>query len=352
MRDASALSWWNMTPQEVREKINQHIAGIKAPIPTVWSVEDRVVKEKDRNTPIRIYTPDQENDFPVVLLIHGGAWVAGNLDTHDNLARYLCSKTKAIVVSVGYTNPPEGKFPLPLEQCYDTLLWIADYGNEFSANSKKIAVVGDSAGGNMAAALCLIARDRSGPKINLQVLINPAPDLTCNGTIERQGDALDILRWQAFQYLSDPADINNPYVSPLIATELNGLPATVILLAEKDDLHDAGQKYADRLHAAGVPTFVYCQQGIGHLAGDGAKASLPARAHTFTHNFSLTHFKFLCALQPSVLKYSFCIPIHITLGPGGPSFFLPKYPPIIAIILIISPNDGALGGGFFFFTIA
>ncbi len=274
---ASAPSWWDMTPEMVREKINQRIMSIEAPIPAVWSVENRVVKEKERNTPIRIYTPDQRNNFPVILMIHGGAWVAGNLDTHDNLARYLCSKTKAIVVSVGYTNSPEGKFPLPLEQCYDTLVWITNQRNEFSAKATKIAVVGDSAGGNMAAALCLMARDRSGPKIDLQVLINPAPDLTCNGTIERKDDALDILRWQAFQYVSNPADINNPYVSPSAATELGGLPAAVVLLAEKDDLHDAGQKYADRLHAAGVPTFVYCQQGIGHLAGDGAKASLRAQ---------------------------------------------------------------------------
>ena len=274
---ASIPSWWDMTPEMVREKINQRIMHIEAPIPVVWSVENRVVEEKERTTPIRIYTPDQGTDFPVILLIHGGAWVAGNLDTHDNLARYLCSKTKATVVSVDYTNSPEGKFPLPLEQCYDTLIWITNQENEFSAKATKIAVVGDSAGGNMAAALCLMARDRSGPKIDLQVLINPAPDLTCNGTIERQDDALDILRWQAFQYVSDPADINNPYVSPLVATDLSGLPATVVILAENDELRVTGQKYADRLRAANVPIFVYCQQDIGHLAGDGAKATLQAR---------------------------------------------------------------------------
>ncbi len=277
MPDASALSWWDMTPGEVREKINQRIAAIEAPTQTVWSVEDRVVKHKDRKTPIRIYTPGEGSEFPVILLIHGGAWVAGNLDTHDNLARYLCSKANAIVVSVGYTNSPEGKFPLPLEQCYDTLTWITNHTDGLSTDATKIAVVGDSAGGNMAAALCLMARNRSGPRVDLQVLINPAPDLTCNGTIVRQDDALDTLRWQAFQYVADPNDINNPYVSPLVARDLSDLPSAVVILAEKDDLHDAGQKYADRLLAAGVPTRVYCQKGIGHLAGDGAKASLRAQ---------------------------------------------------------------------------
>lgn len=277
MQDASASSWWDMGPQAVREKINERIMGIEAPIPAVWSVADQAVKCDGRNTPIRIYAPAKGYNFPVILLIHGGAWVAGNLDTHDNLARYLCSESKAIVVSVGYLNAPEGKFPLPLQQCYDVLTWIHEHAKEFSGDAARIAVVGDSAGGNMAAGLCLMARDRSGPKINLQVLINPATDLTCNGTIVRQDDALDIMRWQALQYLSDSKDTNNPYVSPLVAKDLSGLPAAVVILAEKDDLRDAGQKYADRLKAAGVPTDIYCQQGIGHLAGDGARASLRAR---------------------------------------------------------------------------
>ena len=129
----------------------------------------------------------------------------------------------------------------------------------------------------MAAALCLMARDRLGPNIKLQVLINPAPDLTCNGTLLRQDDSLDLLRWQAVQYVSDPNDTNNPYVSPLVASDLRGLPAAVVILAEQDDLRDAGQKYADRLQVAGVPTNVYCQLGINHLAGHGAKASPYAR---------------------------------------------------------------------------
>ena len=275
--NASALPWWEMSPQEVREKINQRIMSIEAPTPDIFSVLDHTVTHDNRSTPIRIYTPSQEDHLPVILFIHGGAWVAGDLNTHDNLARYLCSKTHAIVISVGYLNSPEGKFPLPLEQCYDTLIWIAEKRSEFALDTARIAVVGDSAGGNMAAALCLMARDRSGPKINLQVLINPAPDLTCQGTIERQDDSQDMLRWQAVQYVSDPNDIHNPYVSPSIASDLNDLPTAVVILAEQDDLREAGQKYADRLKIAGVPTYTYCQLGINHLAGHGARASLLAR---------------------------------------------------------------------------
>lgn len=277
MKNASAQSWWDMTPDEVRERINQRIMGIDAPVPIVGSVEDRVIQADTRTTPIRIYTPSEGKDFPIILLIHGGAWVAGNLDTHDNLARYLCSKTKALLVSVGYVNPPEGKFPLPLEQCYDALNWIMVHADEFSANAEQFAIAGDSAGGNMTAALCLMLRDRAGPKPLLQVLINPAPDLTCEGSLERKNDALDMLRWQAVQYLSDVKDANHPYVSPLKAEDLHNLPKALVILAEKDDLREAGQEYADRLKAAGVPTEIYCQKGTGHLEGDGAKAAPRAR---------------------------------------------------------------------------
>lgn len=125
----------------------------------------------------------------------------------------------------------------------------------------------------MAAALCLMLRDTSQSKITLQVLINPALDLTCDGTLKQQGDELDNLRWQAVQYLSHVGDAMNPYVSPLMSDDLSGLPSTVVLLAENDDLRESGQKYADRLVASGVPTKVYCQKNIGHLAGDGARVS-------------------------------------------------------------------------------
>lgn len=271
--NASVLPWWDMTAQEVRERIDQRIMSIEAPAPAVFSVVDHHITQQDRTTPIRIYTPSKEGHFPVILFIHGGAWVGGSLDTHDNLARYLCSESKAIVVSVGYLNAPEGKFPLPLEQCYDTLTWIIEQGSAFSIDTTRLAVVGDSAGGNMSAALCLMARDRSGPKIDLQVLINPSPDLTCNGTILRQDDSVDMLRWIVIQYLSDLNEVNNPYVSPSIANDLSGLPPAVVILAEEDAVRESGQKYADRLQAANVPTYVYCQQGVNHLAGHGARAS-------------------------------------------------------------------------------
>jgi acetyl esterase len=263
MGTASAQTIWERDPLEVREKINQNIMAIAGETAHVESVIDLTI---DPSTPIRIYRPSENCHLPTILFIHGGAWVAGNLDTHDNLARFLCSKSGAVVISVGYLNAPEGKFPLPLEQCYEALQWI-----EQNTTPSAIAVVGDSAGGNLAAALCMMTRDRNGPKIDAQVLINPATDLTY-GT-EKQNDPFDILRWQAKMYLSDPSDATNGYVSPLVAKDVCDLPPALIILAEHDQLKEMGQKYADRLSEAGVPTTVYCQQGVDHLAGNGARVS-------------------------------------------------------------------------------
>lgn len=171
-----AQSYWEMGPLKVRDMLNEKFLSIEAEKPDVWKVDNLSIKNENRTTPLRIYIPNKFDDLPVILYIHGGAWVAGNLDTHDNLARYLCRGAEALVVSVGYLNAPEGKFPVPLEQCYDALLWIVNHAGEFHANPARLAVVGDSAGGEMAAALCLMDRDRKGPKIDLQVLINPVID--------------------------------------------------------------------------------------------------------------------------------------------------------------------------------
>jgi acetyl esterase len=226
---------------------------------------------------LRIYIPNDLKDLPVILFIHGGAWVAGNLDTHDNLARYLCRGVGAVVVSVGYTNPPEAKFPVPLEQCYDALLWTIKHAQEYNANPARLAVVGDSAGGNMAAALCLLDRDRKGPTINLQVLINPAIDNSWGGNLQPQGDEFDTERWIATQYVKDPKDANNPYVSLNFTKDLTHLPPTLMILAENDMFRKDAQKYADRLISSGVRTNIYTQWGVGHLAGNGARASKTAQ---------------------------------------------------------------------------
>jgi acetyl esterase len=258
---------------DIRDSINNKCMSINAERPVVGSVKEQVIKAAGYDVPIRIYTPEQGDSFPLILFIHGGGWVACNLETHDNLARYLCKNVGAVVLSVGYTNAPEAKFPVPLEQCYDSLLWAISHSQDINTNGN-IAVLGDSAGGNLSAALCLMAADRQGPKIDFQVLINPSLDLRC---LLPQGKALIELQYQVIQYVVSAKDVYNPYVSPLLAEDLTGLPPALILLAEFDLLREEGQLYADKLSTFKVPVKVFCQKGAPHLAGNAARASKAAK---------------------------------------------------------------------------
>jgi len=263
----TAQSIWDQDPLEIRNTINQKIMAIEGEKTPVMSIDDLVI---DNSTPIRIYRPSEHVDLPAILFIHGGAWIGGNLDTHDNLARYLCAKTGSLVVSVGYLNSPEGKFPFPLMQCYLALEWTIQ--NETPSS---LTVVGDSAGGNMAAALCMMARDRKRPKIDRQVLINPATDLSHG--VEQQNDPFDSIRYFTKHYVPNSCDLTNYYLSPLHAKDLNHLPPALVILAENDLLKEMGQRYADRLAEAGIPTTVYIQQGVDHLAGHGARVATLAK---------------------------------------------------------------------------
>ncbi len=260
-----------LDPLQVRQKMNQKMLAIEATTPEVAEVLNTKVPFQGHSIPIRFYSPNSDPNLPAALFIHGGGWVGGNLDTHDNLARYLCKEAGVVVVSVGYTNSPEGKFPLPLEECYAVLLWMKENAQKLSIDPSHIMVVGDSAGGNMAAALTLLSRDRKGPCISLQVLINPATNLARED--QAQSKREEVMRWIATQYVSKPEDLNNPYASPFLAQDLHNLPPAVVILAENDELRGDGQRYADRLSAAGIPTSVYLQRNIGHLGSDGARAS-------------------------------------------------------------------------------
>jgi len=272
-----AADFFKMGSDNVRKMLNEKFLSIEAEQPAVFNVANMTIENEGRNTPIRIYKPNDKKNLPIILYIHGGAWVAGNLDTHDNLARYLCKGAESIVVSVGYLNAPEGKFPFALEQCYDALLWTASHAADFQTTASRLAVVGDSAGGNMAAAVCILARDRKGPSIDLQVLINPVLDNTWGGTLQVKGDEYDSERFIAAQYVKDPKETFNPLVSPVFAKDLKGLPPALIILAEKDMFREGAKKYADMLIGAGIPTNVYMQAAVGHLAGNGARASIMAQ---------------------------------------------------------------------------
>lgn len=206
--------------------------------------------------PIRIYRP-AEGVLPVVVFCHGGGWVLCNLDTHDDLCRSLANGTGAAVVSVDYRQPPEHPFPAAVDDAYGALQWVVAQAHELGVDEDRVAVAGDSAGGNLAAALCLMARHRSGPPIRFQLLIYPvlAHAFDTGSYVDKATGyflTAEHMRWYWDQYLADPADGRNQYASPLFAEDLGGLPSAHIVTGEHDPLRDEGEAYAGRLREAGV----------------------------------------------------------------------------------------------------
>jgi acetyl esterase len=238
----------------------------KLPMPDVplASLEDRTIPGPDGELPVRISTPPDAGDPPaVVVYLHGGGWVVGDLDTHDRTTQRLAEATGAVVVSVDYRLAPEHTFPCAAEDAHAAVTWAAD-----TYTPSHLAVAGDSAGGNLAAVASLMARDRGGPTIDHQLLVYPVTDhsmatesYALNGTdyfLTRTKMA-----WFWDQYLGDQ-DRSHPYASPLHADDLSGLPPATVVTAELDPLRDEGEAYADALRAAGVPTESMRADGLFH----------------------------------------------------------------------------------------
>ena len=219
---------------------------------------------------VRVYRPEgvPEGSLPLVVNFHGGGWVLGSLDTADWLCSNVALSVGAVVVSVDYRLAPAHRWPAAAEDCYRAVADLAARAAEFGADGDRIAVMGDSAGGNLAAVVALLARDRSGPRIALQVLIYPATDLTlASPSIRENADApiLDEAEVRAFRdhYLGglDPAD---PHASPLHARDHSGLPPALVQVAEHDPIRDDGLRYAAALEAAGVPVRTTTYVGMPH----------------------------------------------------------------------------------------
>jgi len=211
--------------------------------------------------PLKLYImkPDHVVDKPGVLLfMHGGVWIVGNFDNHKRLLRDLVVQSGQVGVFVEYTSLPEAKFPVQLEQGYAALEWVKAHAGDFGADGSRIAVAGNSVGGNMTAALTLMAKDRKGPKISYQVLLIPATDASVDSSSyltygQDRFLARAFMKYGWDLYAPDAAQRDNPYVSPLRAnlSELKGLPPALIITAENDPLRDEGEAYARKLKEAG-----------------------------------------------------------------------------------------------------
>jgi acetyl esterase len=251
----------------------------QGPTEKVEKVENLKIPSGDATIGVRIFTPVGNGPFPILVYSHGGGWNKGNVYTHGKVCRYLSNKAGCIVVSVDYRKAPKYKFPIPVEDAYAALKWTVQHASQLDGDPARVAVGGDSAGGNISAAVCLMAKDRGGPKIIYQLLVYPATDLSSLDTesYRKYGTGYDLTKADVEKcrdkYLRTPADRTNPYASPLLAKDLNKLPPALIITGEYDVARDEGEAYANRLKQAGVQARSFRCLGIGHGAAYWAVAS-------------------------------------------------------------------------------
>lgn len=260
------------TVEEMRAGWNAYSANMRRPHPETMSVEDRGVEGKGGTIPVRVYRPGAvaKKDAPCVLYFHGGGFMKGDLDSSDTVAWGLAEEVGAVVVSVDYRLAPEHPYPAAFDDCFSVLAEVAGNPSAYGIDSKRVAVCGDSAGGNLAAAVSLAARDRGGPAIVGQMLIYPClTDDVAGGTYRSHavtpGLTTSSMGTYWGWYLAGSAQpSNDPYAVPLKAENLSGLPRACVHVAEIDPLFDDGRGYAERLKSAGIPTEYRCAKGMIH----------------------------------------------------------------------------------------
>ncbi|MGR3276172.1 alpha/beta hydrolase [Acaryochloris marina NIES-2412] len=232
-------------------------------------ISNQWVAGRHGKIPIRLYYPSLNPHLPCVVFFHGGGWVTGSLDTHDDFCRQIAYQSGALILSVAYRLAPEFPYPTPLEDCFDVTQWAAQNAEALGADPQQLMVMGDSAGGNLAAAVCLMARDLNGPTLQRQILLYPALDGTLNHpSMDQYADAPVLtkpaMEFFVNQYTHSPADIQSSYFSPLLAEDLSQIPPALVITAAYDPLRDEGQAYGQRLRQASVPTQVTDYPGMVH----------------------------------------------------------------------------------------
>jgi len=245
------------------------IAAFGGPLAPVDHVEDRRIPGPAGQIPVRIYAPQASGTLPVLVYYHGGGWVIGTFDTHEAVCRHLAKQAGAMVVAVDYRLAPEHKFPAAAEDCYAATCWVASNAATLGIDAHRLAVGGDSAGGNLAAVVSLMARDRGGPSIAFQLLVYPVTDHSYDTPSYRENAdgyllTKEAMVWFWDHYLREPADGANAYASPLRAASLAGLPRAMVITAEYDPLRDEGEAYARRLRESGVDVVLKRYDGIIH----------------------------------------------------------------------------------------
>ncbi len=265
--------------QERRDELKK-VAKLGMPVATDLFVNERLLDGPESPIRVRIYRPHgAEPNPPAIVFFHGGGWVVGDLDTHDGSARVLAAASGCVVVSVDYRLAPEHPFPAGLDDCLAAYQWVTANGAELAIDPEAVAVMGDSAGGNLAAVVAQVTRDLECPSPIAQGLIYPGTDFTSRTrSAELFADGFflteESMHWFRDQYLPDRATWSDPLVSPLLAKDLAGCAPAWVWTAGFDPLRDEGRAYAEKLEKAGVPTHYRCYDdqvhgffGMGSLPG-------------------------------------------------------------------------------------
>lgn len=239
--------------------------------PALARVEDLELPLAGRRIPARLYVPEgAETPAPLTVFYHGGGWVICSIETHDALCRQIASKSGAPVLSIGYRLAPEHPFPAGLDDCYDALVWASGNGEALGIDPSRLAVAGDSAGGNLAAAVAIRARDEGGPRLRHQLLFYPVTDNDMSHPSYAEHGAeggfltTAMMQWFWQHYTGTPGEAHIPLATVLRTQDLGGLPPATVLTAEYDPLRDEGMAYALRLADAGVPTEAEIAPGMIH----------------------------------------------------------------------------------------
>lgn len=262
---------YTLSPADARAALDQAQSGDVAMAPAEIA-EHAIPGGPDGTVPITVLKPvDRNGSLPAVVYTHGGGWVLGNFATHERLVRDLTARTGAAFVFVNYPRSPEARYPVAIEQVYATARWVAEYGAELGLDGSRLAVAGDSVGGNMTAAVTLLAKERGGPAIRYQALLYPVTNAAFDtDTYEQfaEGPWLSrrAMQWFWDAYLPDVSQRSAPTASPLQATleQLRGLPPALVITDEADVLRDEGEAYGRKLRQAGVDVTAVRYEGVFH----------------------------------------------------------------------------------------
>nr|MBO2510368.1 alpha/beta hydrolase [Gammaproteobacteria bacterium] len=263
-----------LSPKDARAVLVGAQEGVKVDLSGI-TVEDRTIQADGRSIPLTIVRPEgARGEIPVFMFFHGGGWVLGDYPTHARLIRDLVVNSGAVAVYVGYTPSPEAKYPVAINQAYAATRWVAEHGREIGVDGSRLAVAGNSVGGNMAAVVALMAKEKGTPKLRYQLLLWPVTDASFDNASYQQfaeGHFLtrDMMKWFWDSYTTDPRQRAEIHASPLQATpdQLQGLPPALVQTAEFDVLRDEGEAYARKLDAAGVEVTAVRYNGMIHDFG-------------------------------------------------------------------------------------